>query len=148
MGHDQIEEERRTLYVAITRSQELLFLSHPEGYSYITGNERFPSRFIKELDEDFYQKVNSELFLKIPKFVDGHDRNRISNQTGGNFYLNKNMASSAVPNLWKVNDTVEHDLFGIGVVVKIIAQNVQIVFPKPFEVKIISADSHAIKKVE
>jgi DNA helicase II / ATP-dependent DNA helicase PcrA len=43
---------------------------------------------------------------------------------------------------------VSHELFGIGVVVKIIAQNVQIIFPPPYNVKIISADSQAIKKVE
>ncbi|MBH8622384.1 ATP-dependent helicase [Spiroplasma sp. hyd1] len=147
IGHDQIEEERRTLYVAITRAQEMLFLSHPEGYSYITGNERFPSRFIKELDSDFHQKVNSELIFSKPKPFSNRDGMKSSGETTV-FHLNKNVEPSFKPNLWKVNDTVSHDLFGIGVVVKIIAQNVQIVFPDPYKVKIISADSQAIKKVE
>ncbi len=148
MGHDQIEEERRTLYVAITRAKELLFLSHPEGYSYITGNERFPSRFIKELDSDFHQKVTSELIFSKPKSFSGRDGVKTSGETTTSFHLNKNLEPSFQPNMWKVNDSVSHDLFGIGVVVKIIAQNVQIVFPSPYNVKIISADSQAIKKIK
>ncbi|WHQ36860.1 UvrD-helicase domain-containing protein [Spiroplasma sp. SV19] len=147
MGYDQIEEERRTLYVAITRAQELLFLSHPEGYSYITGNERFPSRFIKELDENFYQRVNSELFFSKSKPFVIRDGVKTSGEIVSSFHLQKNIEPVFKPNLWKVNDTVSHDLFGIGVVVKIIAQNVQIVFPSPYNVKIISADSQAIKKI-
>ncbi|WP_338955383.1 ATP-dependent helicase [Spiroplasma endosymbiont of Polydrusus cervinus] len=146
-GHEPLEEERRALYVAITRTKELLFLSYADGYSFVTGNERFESRFIKELNDDFYEKVNSEwLLMKVkpsPIFHNNHN----DKQARTTFHLNKNVEPSFKTNRWKVDDTVNHELFGIGFVIKIIAQNVQIVFPSPFNVKIISADSQAIKKV-
>ncbi|WP_338992050.1 ATP-dependent helicase [Spiroplasma endosymbiont of Seladonia tumulorum] len=148
MGTEQLEEERRTLYVAITRAEELLFISYADGYSYITGNERFESRFIKELDNDFYEKVNSERLFSKPKSITIFYNNQSEKQSRTVFNLNKNIESAFKTNPWKVKDMVSHELFGIGVVVKIIAQNVQIVFPHPYNVKIISADSQAIKKVE
>ncbi|WP_342256763.1 ATP-dependent helicase [Spiroplasma endosymbiont of Poecilobothrus nobilitatus] len=148
MGTEQLEEERRTLYVAITRAEELLFISYADGYSYITGNERFESRFIKELDSDFYEKVNSERLFSKPKSITISYSNQSEKQSRAAFNLKKNIESSFKTNPWKVNDAVSHELFGIGVVVKIIAQNIQIVFPSPYNVKIISEDSQAIKKVE
>ncbi|ELL44448.1 ATP-dependent helicase [Spiroplasma melliferum] len=148
MGTEQLEEERRALYVAITRAKELLFISYADGYSYITGNERFESRFIKELNGDFYEKVNSERLFSKPKSITISFHNQSEKQSRTTFHLNKNLESSFKSNPWKVNDTVSHELFGIGVVVKIIAQNVQIAFPSPYNIKIISADSQAIKKVE
>ncbi|APE74270.1 ATP-dependent helicase [Spiroplasma citri] len=148
METEQLEEERRALYVAITRAKELLFISYADGYSYITGNERFESRFIKELNGDFYEKVNSERLFSKPKSITISFHNQSEKQSRTTFHLNKNLESSFKSNPWKVNDTVSHELFGIGVVVKIIAQNVQIAFPSPYNIKIISADSQAIKKVE
>ncbi|PQP79468.1 ATP-dependent DNA helicase [Spiroplasma sp. ChiS] len=148
METEQLEEERRALYVAITRAKELLFISYADGYSYITGNERFESRFIKELNGDFYEKVNSERLFSKSKSITISFHNQSEKQSRTTFHLNKNLESSFKSNPWKVNDTVSHELFGIGVVVKIIAQNVQIAFPSPYNIKIISADSQAIKKVE
>ncbi|WP_374696333.1 ATP-dependent helicase [Spiroplasma endosymbiont of Polydrusus formosus] len=146
-GYELIEEERRALYVAITRTKELLFLSYADGYSFVTGNERFESRFIKELNDDFYEKVNSERLLMKEKPSNIFHNNHNDKQARTIFNLNKNVEISFKPNPWKVDDIVSHELFGIGVIVKIITQNVQIVFSSPFNVKIISADSQAIKKL-
>ncbi len=148
MGAEQLEEERRTLYVAITRAEELLFISYADGYSYIIGNKRLESRFIKELDNYFFEKVNSERLFNNSKSIISSYNNQSEKQLRTVFKINKNIESAFKMNQWKVNDKVSHELFGIGVVVKIIAQNVQIVFPHPYNVKIISADSQAIKKVE
>ena len=54
---DNVEEERRLLYVATTRAKEELYLCYP----IIAGNWRQtllmkPSRFLKEIDEDAYEK--------------------------------------------------------------------------------------------
>ncbi|WP_342263851.1 ATP-dependent helicase [Spiroplasma endosymbiont of Clivina fossor] len=49
-GITAIEEERRVLYVAITRAKKGLFLSYSKGFSYIANNYCLPSRFITEID--------------------------------------------------------------------------------------------------
>jgi DNA helicase II / ATP-dependent DNA helicase PcrA len=64
---DQIEEERRLFYVAITRAEEILTLSYANSrYQY--GNMRFndPSRFLEEISENnidtmtIMKKTNSD----------------------------------------------------------------------------------------
>lgn len=44
-----MEEERRLMYVAVTRAEKRLFLTESEGYSMQGGFEKFPSRFIREI---------------------------------------------------------------------------------------------------
>lgn len=47
-GNLALEEERRVMYVAMTRAKDNLFLSDSEGYSVSTGDSKTPSRFINE----------------------------------------------------------------------------------------------------
>lgn len=48
-----LEEERRLMYVAITRAEERLFLSDSEGYNFQTTTDKFPSRFLTEIKKSF-----------------------------------------------------------------------------------------------
>ena len=54
------EEERRLMYVAVTRAQKALFLTESEGYNAVTRTEKFPSRFIKEV-KDGLLKIEGDL---------------------------------------------------------------------------------------
>lgn len=47
---DGEEEERRLMYVAVTRAEDILYLSESEGYSNDTGALKYPSRFLSEID--------------------------------------------------------------------------------------------------
>lgn len=47
-----LEEERRLMYVAITRAEHALFLTESEGYNYSTRTDKYPSRFITEISKD------------------------------------------------------------------------------------------------
>lgn len=47
-----MEEERRLMYVAVTRAEKRLFLTESEGYSAQGGFNKVPSRFIREIKED------------------------------------------------------------------------------------------------
>lgn len=46
-----MEEERRLMYVAVTRAQSRLFLTESEGYSVQGSFDKVPSRFLREIKE-------------------------------------------------------------------------------------------------
>ena len=48
---DGEEEERRLMYVAVTRAERMLWLCESEGYMNETGALKFPSRFLSEVPE-------------------------------------------------------------------------------------------------
>ena len=48
---DGEEEERRLMYVAVTRAEKMLWLCESEGYMHDGGALKFPSRFISEVPE-------------------------------------------------------------------------------------------------
>jgi DNA helicase-2/ATP-dependent DNA helicase PcrA len=52
-SHEELEEERRLAYVAVTRARKRLLITHAEA-RLIFGNTRFglPSRFLRDLPED------------------------------------------------------------------------------------------------
>ena len=49
-----MEEERRLMYVAVTRAERKLFLTESEGYSVQGGFDKLPSRFIREIKENLF----------------------------------------------------------------------------------------------
>ena len=49
-----MEEERRLMYVAVTRAEKKLFLTESEGYSVQGGFEKLPSRFIREIRSNLF----------------------------------------------------------------------------------------------
>lgn len=49
-----VEEERRLTYVAITRAEKRFYMTESEGYNFNTGLNKYPSRFLFELNEAFY----------------------------------------------------------------------------------------------
>lgn len=49
-----MEEERRLMYVAVTRAEKKLFLTESEGYSMQGGFDKYPSRFIREIKQNLF----------------------------------------------------------------------------------------------
>ena len=48
------EEERRLMYVAVTRAIKALFLTESEGYNVSTKMSKYPSRFLAEIRRDLF----------------------------------------------------------------------------------------------
>ncbi|WP_431245094.1 3'-5' exonuclease [Flavobacterium sp. P21] len=49
-----IEEERRLMYVAVTRAEKRFYMTDSEGFNFTTGLSKHPSRFLFEIKEEFY----------------------------------------------------------------------------------------------
>lgn len=55
------EEERRLCYVGMTRAKELLYITHArERVIYGEATTKYPSRFLEEIDTDYYTSVVKE----------------------------------------------------------------------------------------
>jgi DNA helicase-2/ATP-dependent DNA helicase PcrA len=105
-----LEEERRLMYVAVTRARQRLYLSHAQSRM-LHGQVRYgiPSRFLDEIPEELLKRLNSK---PVAKSGYGRDYNELP------AVMSKQQSStqkSAMP--WKIGQQVAHSKFGNGVVV-------------------------------
>ncbi len=101
---DGEEEERRLMYVAVTRARKMLYLSESEGYMNDNGALRYPSRFISEIPEVLLTiegKTDPALFEGTRNMV-----NMLNSELG------EGDESPMSP-----GTAVEHKIFGTGVIV-------------------------------
>ena len=115
---EDLEEERRLFYVAMTRAKDKLILSHCD-FRFKWGNiiECEPSRFIEEVDLAYIEKNNFKEEFK-PTIDNNISRIRKLRKRG---FVNVNKVDNnnlPIVNI-VVNDIVEHQRFGLGLVEKI-----------------------------
>lgn len=100
-----MEEERRLAYVAITRAKEELFLTESEGFSFDSRTQKYPSRFIFEIKEEFL--VTEGILSQELK------------AEAKNAYKDFDDAILAIPMLFEINDYVSHPVFGNGKILEV-----------------------------
>ena len=132
-----IEEERRLLYVAITRSMERCYLTNARQ-RFRNGQVVFsaPSRFIKDIDSCYIQQLQSmqstsfvsKSYVKTtPKPISSSSTSLDSNSKLVS--ISRNVGTSAaktrkeVRSEWKKNDRVHHKVFGDGLVLDVYREN-------------------------
>jgi DNA helicase-2/ATP-dependent DNA helicase PcrA len=102
-GREGLEEERRLMYVALTRARKRLYVSCAQTRM-LHGQTRYcvPSSFLEEIPEQLLLKLNkkAESASAVPAF----------GSFGGGY---AEPASSGL----RIGQTVEHAKFGIGVIV-------------------------------
>mgnify|MGYP003531319479 FL=1 len=126
----EIEEERRLLYVAITRSMERCYLTNARQ-RFRNGQTVFssPSRFIKDIDSCYIQQsqgfgiasqrpVMPEM-PKIPATSTQGKLKKLSPVAGGS----TGKSHKEVRSEWKKGDRVEHKVFGVGTVLDVYREN-------------------------
>lgn len=114
-----IEEERRLLYVAITRAKEKLFLSRARSrFTYERHDNLLPSRFFAEMVNN--PAIDSKYFKAVPKQVFESNTSYTNKQnTVNSFVARERENQSKVASMFNVGDTVEHPKFGVGVITEI-----------------------------
>ena len=121
---EDLEEERRLCYVAITRAKKNLYLVNAKKRM-IFGETSYnmPSRFINEIDQNCLN-VDSKIEEKFDK---------------------TSMISDKIDYI--VGDKVEHDTYGIGIIVSMDKSIVTIAFPHPIGIKKMIKGHKSIRKV-
>lgn len=121
-----LEEERRLCYVGITRAKEILYLTNAKRRMlYGRESNNLPSRFIDEIDQKYIERLDTmkdETQINIDKmYVEGNNDDL------------------------KSGDTIEHDTLGLGVIIKVEGDMIDVAFKTG--VKKLMKSHKSIKKV-
>lgn len=122
---EDLEEERRLCYVAITRAKEKLYITNAKKrmlYGNIVSN--IPSRFINEIDDELLFKVENKSIKNTFKFN--------TNKTNGEY---------------NNGDIVLHKLFGKGVIINSDEKYLTIAFSKNYGVKKVLKNYDGLTKI-
>ena len=101
------EEERRLMYVAVTRAKQRLYLTESEGYLNENGALKFPSRFLTEIPEEAIHRngpIGENIFEGTRRTVE-----TLSEQVYGTSRAGQSSAFS-------IGQKVMHRVFGQGTV--------------------------------
>lgn len=121
-GKKGLEEERRLLYVAITRAKRKLYLSDSQGMSFVLGRPKVKSRFLAELENDMVDHKGIQKTMEKVQLFSGAIEGRDS-------------ILAAKPFKMRTGDTVVHDAYGEGIVLNIDGDIAQIAFGFPHGIK-------------
>lgn len=123
---DELEEERRLMYVAITRAMKKLWItSAKKRMIYGQESPSILSRFVKEIDEDLLEYENKDEKRQVKKEKKLYDTDQTYNY----------------------GDKVEHDTYGIGVVIEVTNTILTVAFNKNVGIKKILKNHKSIRRV-
>ena len=131
----EIEEERRLLYVAITRAMERCYLTNARQ-RFRNGQTVFssPSRFLKDIDTCYVQQTQAmssftsqpikiqpatPSLSNVSSLSSNTKLKSVSKQVGGNTSKTRKEVRSE----WKKQDRVVHKVFGAGTVLDVYHEN-------------------------
>lgn len=133
-GKRALEEERRLTYVAITRAEKSFYLTEAEGFNYRTGEQKYPSRFLFEIEDNMYvQKgvINKQFFREAKHHM---------------IFENNRLEDSEI---FSIGDLVNHPLWKLGEIisVNIKKEEYTVLFAEMKKTKPINFEYKFLKKV-
>ena len=128
MEKDGLEEERRLMYVGITRARDLLYVTNAKRRM-LYGKESMnpPSRFIEEIGEELLEKTNES--IKEEK----------------NFKIDEMYSKEDIS--YTPGDVVIHESYGRGVVVDVDKMLITVAFNNKIGIKKLMKNHKSIKKL-
>lgn len=157
---EEMEEERRLMYVGVTRAEERLYLTCAQSRTLFgRTNYNKPSRFLEEISEDIVEhisKAGSTAFERPQVPYGSRPKAAAPRRTQGETQTPKaataRMQTTGGNKLgWKAGDKASHKKWGIGMVVSVKGEGdgmeLDIAFPKPTGVKRLLAKFAPIEKV-
>ncbi len=110
---DGIEEERRLMYVALTRARRRLYLSLAQSRM-LHGQTRYgiASRFFHEIPDTLMRRIN-----RAPEFQAPESARRAGARSANHLSPAADQSSRSSDSPWRVGQSVVHPTFGAGVIV-------------------------------
>jgi len=131
---DNVEEERRLFYVALTRAKELVYLTNCKTrfmYGHLMDN--LDSQFIEEIDPDLLEKKGIYKPRNITIEKPYHREPQVDyNKKIYDFVETKHEV--------RLGDKIEHKTFGKGVIVNVAEDKITVAFKSPTGIKILLKD--------
>ena len=131
MESDELEEERRLCYVAITRAKSHLYLVNAKRRT-LFGKDQInpPSRFISEID---------------PKLIESNIELEPENKVVSKLQSEDVFRTDDID--YQVGDYVYHETFGAGRVVEVTNSLVSVAFKHPYNIKKLMKNHKKLTKV-
>ena len=128
-SNDELEEERRLCYVAITRAKEKLWLVGAKRRVLFGQDNANPvSRFVKEISDEYLEK--------------DEETSLFENRSKKSY---NNSIDDTIE--YKVGEKVMHTTFGEGIIVSVTNTVINVAFPHPIGIKTIMKGHKSIRKV-
>ena len=130
-SNDEIEEERRLCYVAVTRAKEkLTILNTKKRLLYGQDSYNPPSRFIGEIDDEYLDKeeIKNNTTSKLSKIFKSSNINKYEEYSPG--------------------EKVNHDKYGEGVIISVESSILTIAFAHPHGIVKIIKGHKSLKKID
>lgn len=120
-----MEEERRLMYVAVTRAEKRLYLTESEGYSAQGGFDKVPSRFLREIKENLMVTeghMDRELWDRAAVFSRSMDAEcgltllpARQGFTEGDEVIHDHFGSGVIRNIYDGGEYCEVEFWGSGI---------------------------------
>ena len=140
-GKAGLEEERRLAYVAFTRARKKLYLSSSSGYSYVMDGAKLPSRFIREIPEEYLQDL-----MKKPKPTQVRTNTLPRSQTTYQTTSTAEASGRRSGGKIKKGDKVVHASFGEGIVVRVDQNIATIAFSAKYGIRKLMVNHPSLQK--
>ena len=101
-----IEEERRLTYVAVTRAEKGFYMTESEGYNFTIDSNKYPSRFLFEINEQFFVR-KGELSQEIIEEANSHLRFEQRKQSAQKKFDKGEFVNHSIWNAGKIVDVDE-----------------------------------------
>lgn len=98
---EALEEERRLMFVAVTRAKKQLYLTESEGFG-VKGFSKVPSRFVMDIDAQFLKTIG-----EVPEEMKAAQQ------------IQAKVFDKTETEVYKVGDQIRHKVFGEGIVERV-----------------------------
>ena len=134
LSEDELEEERRLAYVAITRAKDRLFLiASRERLLYGHTQYNVRSRFIDEIEKEYLAEEGTKQKTRPHADFGEKKKVRISNELFERSSVSAAVGKTARPETLAVGDRVRHMTFGSGTVLSVHEMGADILYEIAFD---------------
>lgn len=137
-----LEEERRLLYVAMTRAKKKLYITWNRGFSFITKEHRTPSRFLLEIPDEYCENGTAP--------AEPENENQNQNKSAAALKAGQAMRHRRVKKTvhYRKGDLVDHTVYGEGKIISIDKDIATIEFPYPNGIKKMNVNHPTLSKMK